>query len=79
MIRPHGRPNELEPALLVFAHDAGPRGFTLPEAALGIPAVASGRKTYRAMALAADRMVTKGILEVARDGGRHPRFRYVDL
>lgn len=66
--RPHGRPNEMEPALIAFAHDAGPGGFMLMDAARAIPAVATGRRTYRALTHAAGRLLKKGVLRTQLDG-----------
>jgi hypothetical protein len=60
--RPRGRPNELEPALIDLTQRCGSEGVTILEAAALLPHTSSGRRTTRALASAAQRLVDKGIL-----------------
>ena len=60
--RPRGRPNEMEPALIMLSLQMGQTGLTVAEAALAVPNVASGRMTPRALSAAAARLEKKGIL-----------------
>lgn len=57
-----GRPNELDPALIVWSKMVADEGTTINEAAQSIRSVKEGRKTERALALSANRLVDKGIL-----------------
>ncbi len=57
-----GRPNELEPAMLDWSRRIGKHGTTVNEAAAAILSTAEGRRTPRALALACNRLVEKGIL-----------------
>lgn len=61
-LRPQGRPNEMEPALLDLAQRCGEEGVTMDEASRLLPHVISGRRTPRALSGAALRLVAKGIL-----------------
>ena len=82
--RPQGRPNEMEPALIDLAWQKKSAGVTMTEASRDIPHVAAGRRTPRALSMAASRLVRKGILVrrgewFSPDGnpsGAALRFRY---
>lgn len=82
--RPQGRPNEMEPALIDLARRCAEEGLTMTEANRLLPHVATGRRTTRALSMAAVRLVKKGILTRKEewfrpDGnptGAALRFRY---
>ncbi len=61
-MRPQGRPNEMEPALIDLAVQRQGEGVTMDEAGRALPHVATGRRTPRALSGAAARLIKKGIL-----------------
>lgn len=57
-----GRPNELDPALIVWSRQVGDAGTTIGEAAEAVPHTRNGRMTVRALSMAAKRLFDSGIL-----------------